>query len=113
MRIRVLLITTLLALGSCQTHTRSNTTLDRESFLQIYVHLLQEESRTKSTRPDSSDVVPIQRIFETYGATIEEFRATMKVYNSDIRQWKDFYEEVVRRLEERTPSEVKGSFQKH
>jgi hypothetical protein len=105
MRIKIFLFTTLCALASCHTSTTPHTTLDRETLLQVYVSLLKERARTQGAGTDSTDALRTRRVLERFGTTVEEFRATINAYDSDIRLWKDFYQEAARRLEDTTHGE--------
>ena len=79
--------------------------LDKEKFPAVYVALM--EAKAKRTRltdhtVDTTFAKDKEEIFTKFGATEEEFRATVLSYGSDVRKWREFYDDVVRRLEQKS-----------
>jgi hypothetical protein len=95
----VLLLTVLL--WGCSRDNQPQGILDEERFETIYIALLDSAQQVRATAVDSGAHPVALRILERYGATVEQFKATVAYYNSDTERWKDFFQRVIRRLEER------------
>lgn len=73
-------------------------TMPRETFIQLYIDLvIAGESGQLSN--DSTAKKFIDSLYAHYNVTDTLVRKTIEDYSSDLHRWKDFYDEVARRLE--------------
>lgn len=96
------LLTILLTVScSCTTNITPQNVIERKIFVAMYVMLL-DSAQVVQSAPGDSTLSPVaMRILKRHEATPEEFKATILFYNSDTRKWKEFYEEVVKTIDER------------
>ncbi len=86
---------------SCNREMQSPEVIDREKFEAIYVELLDSAATSQPATSDSTLSPTAERILKRHNVDILRFRATVQAYNSDTKKWKEFYEDVVNRFEER------------
>lgn len=99
----ILIILSLLL--ECSEDKRSATnTIARETFTQVYIDLLiAGESGYLSpadTTKTATKKAAADSIFTKYGVTESQVRKTIEEYKKDLRLWKEFYDDVIKRLEE-------------
>ncbi len=100
MKHTLVLLPTVLLWG-CSPGNQPQGILDDEQFETIYIALLDSALLVRATAVDSGAHPVATRILERRGSTVEQFKATVAYYNSDTERWKDFFQRVIRRLEER------------
>ena len=92
----------LLAASGCTQHEPQEKTLERQKCAAVYAELMRTRAAmAPGTR--SADSLLTERkteILGKYGVTEEALRATMRSYAGNVKQWKDFYDDVVKKLEE-------------
>jgi hypothetical protein len=95
----LIILAATLTLASCEKQRPQEKLLEAERFTQIYVALLEEGIKHKNLSPDSARVFDAEAILSTFGATQEEFRATVRFYNQDLGRWKEFFSAVLKQSE--------------
>jgi hypothetical protein len=75
--------------------------LNEETFLAVYVDILEESERFRMRKADSSAVFSIEEILQKHQVAAEDLRTTIDEYQADVFLWKEFYGRVTKRLEER------------
>ncbi len=46
-------------------------------------------------------LVPAPEVLKGFGITEEQYRNTVAYYNGDVQRWKSFYDDVIRKLQEK------------
>ena len=92
----------LLITSSCSQKQQANNIIDKEKFEAMYVELLDSAQVIQSSPADSTLSLIAARILKRHEASPEQFKATVQFYNSDTKRWKEFYENVVTRIDERS-----------
>jgi len=79
-------------------------TIPRERFVELYVDLLiaGESGRLSN---DTTSKRFIDSLYAHYGVGDTQVRITLEEYSKDLHRWKDFYDEVTRRLEAKQKEE--------
>ena len=98
----MLTITTLL-LVSCHRDETVVNSLKEEQFIDVYIALLENDAQSSGQmvgRDTSAHEVP-RSILEKMGVSDEEFRATVRSYNAEPGRWREVYEKVTKRLEQK------------
>jgi hypothetical protein len=95
------LLLLLPALRKCTPQPSPGKELDDQTFVDVYVALLERSSLPDSARADAAASPDRSHIFAGFGITEDAFRKYIDSYSSDPRQWKVILEEVVKRLEAR------------
>lgn len=90
--------TLLLLFLSCT--PRERPVLEDERFLEAYVSILEHRS-PGSTQSWAYDSASVRAVLDSLGITVEEFRATVEEYNRDVRRWQAFYEQAIKRMDEK------------
>lgn len=90
----------LLFLVSCSERKSSVAVIDSKKFEMIYLELV-DSALIVQAQPDSIVSPVAERILARHEVTAEQFRATVREYNRDTRVWKEFYDNVLRRIDER------------
>ncbi|MDL1891843.1 DUF4296 domain-containing protein [Sphingobacteriales bacterium CHB3] len=90
----------LLFLVSCSERKSSVAVIDSKKFEMIYLELV-DSALVVQAQPDSVVSPVAERILARHEVTAEQFRATVREYNKDTRVWKEFYDNVLRRIDER------------
>jgi len=97
--ISILFFSTFLLIG-CTNKNESFSPIPEESFIRLYADVLviREESALAQT-----DSLPERRKTDSlctiYGVTRAQFDLTLADKKKDLRQWKEFYEKVAKRLD--------------
>jgi hypothetical protein len=89
-------------LCACSKNEPSSETVDRERFESVYIELLDSAQGIRSSPSDSALSPVAEKILRRHEITGEQFRATVRHYNSDAEKWKDFYETIVQRIAKRS-----------
>lgn len=105
MRIQYLLLLSIVLWGCTQKHQPSEGAIPKDTFIQLYIDLLIAGEMGYLSSNDSTSKKVIDSLYTRYGVTDAQVRMTMEEYNKDLRRWKDFYDEVTRRLEEKQKEE--------
>ncbi len=92
----------LLITSSCSQKQQAENLIDKEKFEAMYVELLDSAAVAQPASSDSTLSPTAKRILERHEVSIEQFKATVNYYNSDTKEWKEFYEDVVKRIDERS-----------
>lgn len=79
--------------------------LSRDKFILTYIELL-DRGDLAVRYPDSVRAIS-KEVFIRQDIREEQFFATVEKFRQDPKLWKEFYEEVVRRLEERDAAKNK------
>ena len=76
--------------------------IPQEKFIQLYVDILIAGESGKLSRVDSSFTPPrsavLDSIYNRYGVTEVQVQQTIDEYSKDLRRWKEFYDEVIKRV---------------
>jgi len=96
----------VLVLPSCGTGGEGREAIKADKFAEVYTTLLEEGIRDRKNGLDSiASSKNATKILEGTGVTQEDFQNTLRWYNSDVRRWRPFLDDVVKRLEERANKE--------
>ena len=99
---QIVIIVSMLALCACSDQKAEPVEgIDSEQFELIYLELV-DSAQAVQAKPDSLLSPVAERILARHQVTAEQFRATVKEYNKDTQRWKKFYDNVLRRIDERT-----------
>lgn len=92
-----------LVFGCSGNRQTANEVIPRETFIQLYIDFLMTG---ESGTPPSSDTIQstekksaVDSLYAKYGVTESQVKKTMEEYSKDLQRWKDFYDEVIKRLE--------------
>lgn len=101
---------TLSLIAGCSRHQQPRKDIiPREKFVDLYVELLVAGEGGKLSKIDSTLTPPhsplLDTIYTKYGMTETQVRETIDDYSKDLRQWKNFYGEVIKKLEEMQQAE--------
>ena len=96
---------TLLCAVSCSENRHPpGDTIPREQFTQLYIELLVAGERGVYPTPDSAKSwnkkALVDSILSKYHVTEAQVQQTIQEYSKDLQLWKEFYDEVIKRLEE-------------
>jgi hypothetical protein len=97
---RAVLTACALCLGgfACTGPSENREILDREKLIEAYVALLQHAP----AEVRDTSVHEVAGVLKELGVTEEQVRRSVEEYGKDPARWKEFYQEVVRRLEAET-----------
>ncbi|MFN4111529.1 MAG: DUF4296 domain-containing protein [Ignavibacteria bacterium] len=84
----------LISILSC----KSNYRIEENSFVNLYADLLVAKEIYRGN--DSGYIKARDSIYTIYDVNHFMVQRTIEYYNSDVEKWKQFFEKVVRRLEE-------------
>ncbi|MER3525344.1 MAG: hypothetical protein C4326_15200 [Ignavibacteria bacterium] len=88
-------------LAACTKRASQPPVLDQERFAAVYIALMDSSQHIQSSAVDSAAHPVALRILEREGVTLDEFRRTIAYYNADTERWKEFFQFVITKLEER------------
>ena len=74
----LIILAATLTLTSCEKQTSQEKLLEAERFTQIYIALLKEGIKLRNVSPDSAQAFDAKAILSTFGASQEDFRATVR-----------------------------------
>ncbi|MBX2991168.1 MAG: DUF4296 domain-containing protein [Bacteroidetes bacterium] len=97
---QIVTLALLLFLASCSERKSPVSAIDADKFEKIYLELV-DSALVIQAQPDSLVSPVAERILERHEVTAEQFRATVREYNNDTRVWKEFYDNVLLRIDER------------
>lgn len=97
---QIVTIILLFVLSSCSEEKAPVGLIDSARFEMIYLELV-DSALVVQAQPDSVVSAAAERILARHDVTAEQFRATVREYNKDTRVWKEFYDNVLRRIDER------------
>jgi hypothetical protein len=93
-------IALLLSQNSCKQKEPSKV-IPEPKFVALYARLTTASVTARPMPPDSlGSARMVDSILALEGATREQFNATIRWYNEDVRRWKPFFDEVVAALED-------------
>lgn len=79
-----------------------------EQFEATYIALL-DSARVIQATPTDSAVHPVaRRILERQGVTVDQYRTTVLYYNAHPERWKDFFDRVFKKIEQRRMGQQPG-----
>ena len=93
----ILLLTGLFGCGN-----RFFSEIPPDKFAAIYIDLKLSEASIKSADSlmKTSDKEILNRILKKHNVTVEQIQITIDNYNKDVLKWKEFYENVSKKLAE-------------
>lgn len=97
-----------ITMAGCAKEARPANLLDQETLITVYIRLL-GEGRRVTAEPDSVSALRRTAILNEHGVKEEEFKQTIQWYNMEPERWKEFYQEVMRRLETPATRDTSGS----
>ena len=93
----------ILSLAGCSGLTRETTPLDRQTFVAVYADL---EATLWSSMRASADAIVLghaaDSVFADHHISRDQYLATIRWYNKDLVRWKGFFDDVGKKLEERS-----------
>ena len=93
------LLLILPALRGCTPQPPPGKELDDQTFVDVYVALLERSTLPDTARADAAVSPYRSHIFAGFGTSEDAFRKYVDSYSSDPRRWRIILEEVVKRLE--------------
>jgi hypothetical protein len=85
---------------SCKQGKPANV-IPEPKFVSLYAKLTTNSVTARPVIPDSlSPARMVDSVLASEGVTRDQFSATVRWYNEDIRRWKPFFDEVVQALED-------------
>jgi hypothetical protein len=104
---KLCIVAALALFWSCANKPQPDDVIDNERFESLYVELLDSASVGPPAISDSTLSPTAERILKRRDVNLKMFRATVRAYQSNPRRWKEFYENVVRRYEQRNENPEK------
>ena len=98
---RFLILILIFSTYSCSKKEPRTDVIEKERFEEVYVELLDSAQVIQSAPMDSTLSPVAERILDRHEIPIEQFKATVRFYNADAKKWKEFFEDVVKRIDER------------
>lgn len=98
---RFLIPILILSTCSCSKEEPRSAVVEKDKFESVYVELLDSAQVIQSAPTDSTLSPVAERILKRHEIPIEQFKATVRFYNADAKKWKEFFEDVVKRIDER------------
>ncbi len=99
---RYLPILGVACLLSCQRATSpARNTVSEEKLKVVYIALLEEGERYRSLPADSTRHFRSDSIFKAFNTSEEEFGSTVASYRVEPKKWQSFFEDVVKKLDEK------------
>lgn len=86
---------------SCSKKESPTSAIEKEKFESAYIELLDSAQVIQSAPTDSTLSPAAERILKRREVSAAQFKATVRFYNADTKKWKEFYEEVMKRVVER------------
>jgi hypothetical protein len=96
----LVLLAFVLGMGSCRQDGDHSKPLDRDRFVRVYAELLESAQKVGTSPPDSVRTPEMTQILKRNEITEEQFRSSVDSYRLNVAQWKGFYDEVLKVLEE-------------
>ncbi len=75
--------------------------LPADRFEAVYASLLEETGGLRHVPADSSRQFDPDSIFRSFGTSEQTFRSTVEAYRANPGKWRDFFEGVIKRLNEK------------
>lgn len=100
-----LILATLLA--SCN-QERPKQILPSDRFEAVYAALLERGGTVRNLPADSPKHFDADSIFRSFGTSEEAFRSSVDAYRANPGQWKEFFEGVIKRLDEKQKAQGKN-----
>lgn len=92
-----------LVVGCSENSSRLPGTIPKETFIRLYIDVLIAGESSHLSSTDSAKTGTGRRIIDSlyakHGVTDIQVRQTIEEYNKDLNRWKEFYDEVTKRLE--------------
>jgi len=88
----------VVAVASCSQRIESPMPLGREKFVEVYVAAIQRTG-TDVINADSTSSISLDSILARYGTDQRQFWETVDSYRTRPREWKAFFDEVTKRLD--------------
>ena len=99
----VIVISFIYGCGEKPSRFAGKAPIPQETFIQLYVDILIAGESGKLSKVDSSHTPPrsavLDSIYNKYGVTEVQVQQTINEYSKDLRRWKEFYDEAIKRLE--------------
>ncbi|HTK82349.1 MAG TPA: hypothetical protein VL633_08675 [Bacteroidota bacterium] len=95
-----ILLSLLLALACRNGHT-SGSALDRDLLVKVYADVLIVREENGISRLDSAQGrVKLDSVYQAYHTSSSEVDSSIQSYKIDINRWREFYDDVARRIED-------------
>ena len=75
--------------------------MSEDRLQSVYIALLEEGDRYRSTPPDTSRHFDSDSVFSAFETSEQEFRSAITLYQRDPARWQRFFEGVTRKLDEK------------
>ena len=97
-----ILIFSLLLLISChQANSPRGQTLSDDRFRSVYIALLEKSEQYKTVPGDTTRLFDPDSIFHAFNTSESEFRLTVESYKGNPKKWQEFYDGVIKSLEDK------------
>jgi hypothetical protein len=100
-----LLVILGLAVISCSNRLEGEQVLTPEKFEEVYVALLEQAVSGKNAPADSAKTFDRDAILNTYGTSKKQYQLTVATYNQEYTKWREFFNEVTKRLDQNLKQE--------
>ena len=74
-------------------------TIEQDTFVKFYTDYLIAQDSLGTDAVSSKKI--LDKLYKKYAVTKEEYLSTINSYNSDQKKWAEFFEKVMKQLEER------------
>ena len=112
LRLLAIFLSISMFIGSCGNSNQPKpNSIPRETFVDLYADLLIVGETESFSPSDTSNIVhrktSVDSLFVKYRVTESQVRQTIAQYSKDLRLWKEFYDDVLKSLEELQREEQK------
>lgn len=100
MKSRIWVVFCLILFFAC-TEKTPKSVLPSDKFEAIYIALLEEGGSARVFHSDSTRQAKVDSIFHSFGTSEDAFRVSIDAYRANPEKWKEFFEGVTNKLEEK------------
>lgn len=91
----------LLLVSGCRSGNPPGSAPDRDQLVKIYADMLIIREENNISRLDSTPARHrIDSLYKTYKTSSGQVDSSIQYYKNDINQWREFYDDVAKRIEE-------------
>ena len=101
MKAPILVLIPLLFVSCRQANSPRAQVLSDDSFRSVYIALLEKSGQYKAAPGDTTRLFDPDSIFHAFNTSESEFRLTVESYKGNPKKWQEFYDGVVKSLEDK------------
>ena len=99
--LQFLIAASLIFLFHCRKDSKPDFPTEQETFVNVYIDLLQLRESFPEDHPDLLDST--RKILQEHHFTKEKYEQSLAFFNEEPERWEAFYQEVLKRLKEDDP----------